>query len=328
LPLRLFTVGIGAALLVVVFRAVKVVAADVPRVAVLAAGFVAFIPQHVAMTAGVNNDALAELVVAATLWASTVYVSQEHPRPWGIGVLVGIALLTKTTAYVVVGVAAAAVLVRWRRGSRSTRWALEQLALVFVPAALISAPWFIRNGMTYGWHDPLGLGQHNLIVENQPRSAEWLAAYGWDGLLWQLARTTFQSFWGQFGWMALPLPTQAYQVLLVLSGLLLIGFAVWVVQTQRSSPGGLSIEGPGSLLAFSALLTLLAFLWYNLTFVQHQGRYLYPALVPLSTAAALGLHTVTRPLPTRLRPWSQLFLLGSLAAFNVYCVWKVIYPNL
>jgi hypothetical protein len=46
------------------------------------------------------------------------------------------------------------------------------------------------------------------------------------------------------------------------------------------------------LLALSALLTLLSYLWYNLKFVQHQGRYLFPALVPLGLAFALGLREV------------------------------------
>jgi len=328
LPLRLLTLSFGAGLLVAAFRTVRVVVPDKPQLAVLAVGLMAFIPQHIAMSAGVNNDALAELVVAATLWASVVYLAAERRRPWCVGVLVGIALLTKTTAYVVVGVAAAAVVIRWHRDHRSPRWALEHLAWVFVPALLISAPWFIRNGMTYGWDDPLGLARHSLVVRNQPRSSEWLAMYGWCGLLWRLVRTTFQSFWGQFGWMALPLPTAAYRFLLFLSCLLSIGFAVWVIQRRRSSPNGLYIAGPAGLLALSALLTFLAFLWYNLTFVQHQGRYLYPALVPLSTAAALGLRTLTKPLPTHLRSWSELLLLGSLAALDVYCLWRIIYPNL
>jgi hypothetical protein len=33
-----------------------------------------------------------------------------------------------------------------------------------------------------------------------------------------------------------------------------------------------------------------AFLYYNLTFVQHQGRYLFPALVPIALAMAYGTH--------------------------------------
>jgi hypothetical protein len=31
------------------------------------------------------------------------------------------------------------------------------------------------------------------------------------------------------------------------------------------------------------------YLYYNLTFVQHQGRYLFPALIPIALAAVVGL---------------------------------------
>ena len=31
------------------------------------------------------------------------------------------------------------------------------------------------------------------------------------------------------------------------------------------------------------------FLWYNLTYVQHQGRYLLPALLPIALVYCVGL---------------------------------------
>jgi hypothetical protein len=42
------------------------------------------------------------------------------------------------------------------------------------------------------------------------------------------------------------------------------------------------------LLTLSALLTVLAYIWYNLSFLQHQGRYLFTALIPFSIAFAVG----------------------------------------
>ena len=43
------------------------------------------------------------------------------------------------------------------------------------------------------------------------------------------------------------------------------------------------------LLGASALITGVLFVGYNLTFVQHQGRYLFPALPLFGLAAAAGL---------------------------------------
>jgi 4-amino-4-deoxy-L-arabinose transferase-like glycosyltransferase len=356
LPLRLFSVVLGVGLLAVAFGAVRTIFPDQPALGLMAAAFIAFIPQHVAMSAGVNNDTLAELVVGSTLWALMAYSGsgstrslrstqspgsmqsprQEQPsipqprdhRPWHLGLLLTAALLTKTTAYVVVGVAVAAVAIRWRRERRTWRWAARQLAWMLIPALLLSAPWFIRNGLTYGWTDPLGLARHETIVEGQPRSSEWLATYGWGGLLTRMARTTFHSFWGQFGWMAVPLPPRIYRILLLFSVLLTAGFVVWLIRQYRSRPAGFPVFDSASLLALSALLTFAAFTWYNLTFVQHQGRYLFPALIPLAAAAALGLDSWARILPRRLRGWAIAGLFTVLAAFDVYCLFRIVIPNL
>ncbi len=324
-PLRLLSVVMGAGVLVVAFGTVRAIFPARPGRALMVAAFIAFIPQHVAMTAGVNNDALAELIVGGTLWALVVYVGGGNDRPWSIGLLLAAALLTKTTAYVAVPVAVLAVGLRWRQERASWRWAASQLAWMLLPMALITAPWFIRNGLIYGWRDPLGLARHNAVVAGQPRTAQWLAQYGWWGLLNRLARTTFHSFWGQFGWMAVPLSRRIYWGLGALSALLLVGFVVWFVrQRELAAHNRYALF----LLAFSAAFTVGSFLWYNFTFVQHQGRYLFPALVPIATVAALGLDALTRSFHRRLRLLGLGALFAALAALDLYCLFKVVVPFL
>jgi len=345
LPLRLLSVALGAGLLVVAFGAVRTVFPEQPALALVSAAFIAFIPQHVAMTAGVNNDTLAELVVGGTLWALLVYLStgstrgpgherlsltgSTEERPWHVGLLLATALMTKTTAYVVLGVAVVAVAFRWRREHRTWRWAARQLAWMFGLALVLSAPWFIRNARVYGWTDPLGLARHNAVVEGQPRTSEWLASYGWKGLLNRMGVTTFHSFWGQFGWMAVPLPSPIYRGFAALSAVLVVGFVVWLLTSRQGyrSSHPVTLQRL-SLLAISALLTIAAFIWYNLTFVQHQGRYLFPALAPLTIAAALGLDTLMLALPKELRTWVPATLFTGLAAFSLYCLFRIVVPNL
>jgi 4-amino-4-deoxy-L-arabinose transferase-like glycosyltransferase len=318
LPLRLLSVLFGAALLVVAFGTVRAIFPARPELALMVAAFIAFIPQHVAMTAGVENDALAELVVGGTLWALVNYVGGGHERPWPIGLLLAAALLTKPQAYIVVGAAAVAVALRWRQERRTVGWAVGQLAWMFVPALLLSAPWFVRNGLTYGWSDPMGLARHDAVVAEQMRTSEFLALHG-PAAYWNRALTvTFQSFWSQLGWMAVPLPARVYQALALLSALLFAGFIIYLIQHRPRS------SAPPLLLAFSALFTLSTYVWYNLTFVQHQGRYLFSALIPIGTAAALGLSTLARILPQRVRTWGLIAFFAGLAAFDVYCLFKSI----
>ena len=270
---------------------------------------------------------LGELVVACTLLLLVRYVDRITARPWAIGVLLGVALLTKTTAYISLGTAVIAVVLRWRRDRRDGRWALGQMAWMLVPALLLSVGWFIRNGLTYGWPDLLGLARHDAVVTGQPRSSEWLVDLGWGGLLLQLVQTTFRSFWGQFGWMGVLLPTRFYQALAIFEVLLLAGFLWWLLDRRRPRLSPAARAGV-VLLGVSCLLTVLAFLWYNLSFVQHQGRYLFPALIPIATAVGLGLCQLASVLPERVRAWAVGAVFAAMALLDVYVLFRVIVPAL
>jgi hypothetical protein len=64
-------------------------------------------------------------------------------------------------------------------------------------------------------------------------------------------------------------------------------------------------------LALAVLLTLASYVWYNTNFLQHQGRYLFRALVPLGLAVALGWREVLRR--ERAVPLAVLLLVGAVA---------------
>ena len=347
LPLRLFSVALGALLLTIVYRLVRVLFPHRPTLALIAAGLIALLPQHLAMTAGVNNDALAEVVLAATLLTALRYLqppsSHLHPptsilQPLPLGLLVGLALLTKTTAYGALPVALLAVGLRiWRttdHGPRTTHHAprtwqsLLPVPLILGIALLLAGPWLACNVAVYGWSDPLGLARHNAVVVGQPRSAEWLALYGWGGLVVRFVRTTFQSFWGQFGWMGVPLHPPVYRALALFSALLVGGFLGWLFDRRRPRPTRPQADGL-LLLAFAALWTAATYLGYNLTFVQHQGRYLFPALVPLALGAALGLDWLSGWIRPR---WGRALALTAVAAglvaLNLYAIFMAIVPML
>ncbi len=323
-PLRLLSVALGLGVLLTAYGAVRAVCPERPGLALMTTAFIAFIPQHVAMLAGVENDALAELVVGGTLWGLLRYVGGgEAASPWPIALLLTAALLTKTTTYFLLPLA---LLAAWLGGGPPSR-RVRRAAQMLIPPLLLAAPWFIRNGLVYGLHDPLGLARHNAVVVGQPRSAAWVAEYGWRYLLVNLARTTFHSFWGQFGWMELVLPARLYRGFTLLTVMAGGGFLVWLASRRRPrlTPAQ---RRQTLLLVTTAGFTLAAFLGYNLTFVQHQGRYLYPALIPLGLAASLGLDWWLGLLPRRWRLPAAGLLFGGLAALDVYCLFRFIVPLL
>jgi len=57
------------------------------------------------------------------------------------------------------------------------------------------------------------------------------------------------------------------------------------------------------------LCTVAGYLWWNLSYVQHQGRYLFPAIVPIGLGVTVGLREVyTRP------PRVLLPIVGAMVA--------------
>ncbi len=334
LPLRLFSVLLGSCLLWVAYHIAKEIFPGDEALALGTTAFVAFVPMHVAITASVNNDTLAELILAVILLMLVRYVKTSLPglggteggRFVGLGVLMGLGLLTKITTLVALPVTLLAIIVkeRWLGENWKSDFARRYLlsaTCFLLPALLLTLPWFVRNASVYGGLDILGMQTHDAIVIDQPRTAEWLARLGVTGLAKEFTLTTFRSFWAQFGWMGILVDQRIYLILALLCAVVGMGLILpairnqripncskgivkspllaWIWRSRPSKAGNvrqrtlsLSQRMALGLLALSAFFTLLSYFWYNLKFVQHQGRYLFPALIPLGLAFALGLREI------------------------------------
>jgi 4-amino-4-deoxy-L-arabinose transferase-like glycosyltransferase len=334
-PLRLFSVLLGAGVVLLAYLIAQRLFPTQHWLWPTTAAFVAFLPQHVAMLAAVNNDSLAELLIAAVLFSLIQGPASERPsnrRLVLIGGLLGLGFLTKATVYLMVPVIGFYVLwVNW------TKWRpfVQQAGAVYGTAVLVGLPWWLRNMIVYGGLDLLGIGAHNDIVTGQPRTAEWIAAYGLGETLRRLFQTTFQSFWGQFGWMGVVMPAWVYLPLLLFTVLTLAGL-VWFFWQGRKLKKGVR-ERPnartavlyGAILALTFALSLLLFLTYNLTFVQHQGRYLFPALIPIAAAVALAWTALIEPISRRWRAAVYLLPLGlalGLFGLDLLALFRFILP--
>jgi len=305
LPLRFLSLTLGALLLAVIYRIGRMLAPRRPNLALGITAFVAFLPMHLAMTASVNNDILAELLLATIMLFAIGYLHQGDLSAGRrddtrllvlLGVTTGLAFVTKSAAYIALPLVLVTIAVRHLLLDRTRPGAfVRQVILYAVPAAALALPWWLRNLAVYGDRDFLGLVRHEQVVIGQLRTAEFIAAHGVGTLLHDLGITTFRSFWGQFGWMGVLLDQRLYQALAILSALALIGLGLWIARTrQRWAEIPSRQRAAGGLLALLLLLNVTTFLWYNTRFVQHQGRYLFPALPAISFAVALGWREALR----------------------------------
>ena len=290
--LRLANVVIGAVGIGLIELGVRRLFPRRPHLSLLAMGFAAFLPMHIAMNASINNDALAELFIAAVMVRLLGHVSEEESSQgaWALtGLLTGLALLTKFQTYFLVLLTIGVWGWQARQGKWNTRtW--QNLAALLLPMIILPLPWWLRNMMQYGLTDPLGLKRHTAVVVGQPRTGDWIASQGWFAFGDRFITFTFRSFWGVFGWMGAFMDVRVYMGLTILAILMLTGVFYqlhrWYRRELTLSPA--QTRGLWLLIAQIFAVTA-AFLWYNLDFVQHQGRYLFPALLPISLAAAAGL---------------------------------------
>ncbi len=359
IALRLASVilGIGGPL-----AAYFVVARLLPRHRILAlatAAFVAFIPQRVAIMASVNNDSLAETMLGIILVVAITYLGNpgstdldgraisltesSRPHAAALGGLLGVAFLTKLTIYlpaaVVVGLA---VLLRWRIERHSGRWLAQQIVWAAGLALVIGSLWWVRNVIVYGWPDIFGQIAHNGVVIGQLRTTERIAAIGLGSYLKEYLTITYHSFWGQFGWMGVPMPDRIY--LLIGIFLLVDLFGVMIAfglfhRNLELHPWQASGEW---VLAAVILATIVNFIGYNLNFVQFQGRYLYTLSIPLGGLVVLGLWGLSmwigqlllqRKTPhqeqwERLLAWLPLVALAWMPLLTMWALFQYIIPNL
>ncbi|MBV8083500.1 MAG: DUF2142 domain-containing protein [Chloroflexi bacterium] len=351
--LRALTAVLGMLVLPLVFVSARLLLPREPWLWLATTALVAFIPMHLFDDGTLSNDALADLVTAAML---VVFLALARGWQWRwrwllVGTLAGLAVLTKLTAYAPVGLlvllaaAFAPSLATPVQGSVRVLWAgvPRRLGVVVLTAAAISGWWLLRNGLTYGWGDSLAQTRQKIVAASQVQTG---GLAGFDA--GRFIHTSFNSFWGQFGWMSVPLPQLDYEALLALTGLAVLGwYAVsWQDLSACRRAGRLIVPPfevhPKSWAAKTCLADLLQapqLLWtaieltfvsvvaedvyYNLTFVQPQGRYLYPALIPIALFYVGGLAALT---PRRAAPLLALVLCGGMLLFAVVTLRQTLIP--
>jgi hypothetical protein len=386
--LRLVSALFGAMVVLNVYIAGFIAFPKRPQVAALAALLVATLPQFVAITASVNNDSLSWALIGLAIVGMLAYL-RDPVRDWrfevALGVICGLALLTKANALMLLPLGVAAILIRWRwiatpadgraeaspydnlaelrarqarAGQEGTRHTVSvqdvvrRLAAFAGTALVIAALWWVRNISVYGFPDVLGLAAHDRVVVGQLRTAELIAQVDVGEYARQALTTTFQSFFGQLGWMALPLPTWVYVVIAVVLAAALAG---WVMAWRRRELPAPYARETAWLLALAALLALAQYVYYNTSFVQFQGRYLFAGLIPFALFVAGGLDVIVsrimrvgdgraeaRPYEattgTRhavsVQDWRDttrrlgaFLLIGLLIPLNLWLVWRVL-PSL
>lgn len=346
---RLFNVLLGAVSLLLLYVCMETAFPTKPLLTVGATAFAAFLPMHVAMSAAVNNDGLAEVLILASMLTLLRWMKRRFYRPGAVsasdannldphtllllGVLLGLSMATKLYGYAAAPLAAGTVLLtvwlaptaqldqRVARPSRHNLWrGFGAVLWVLAPALLLVLPLWLRNLQLYGAGDLLGLQMHDRLVAGQPTTAAWIARTGFVTYLERALDFTFRSFWGVFGWLGVFMEPRIYTLFLAFTGVLLLGLLWALVRFICGRPEAdmdryqFWVLG---LFGAMVLAVLASFVWYNLKFVQHQGRYLFWGLLPISAFMALAWRELMQPLQGKLTGLMAVVLAAALAVADL-----------
>jgi 4-amino-4-deoxy-L-arabinose transferase-like glycosyltransferase len=270
-----------------------------PRVAVVATGFVAFVPVVVKAEAMFHPEVLDLFLttVALALCVDLLQRSASWSLSAALGITLGAAQLVRafslwTVAAVVIAVASAR---RWR-----------ELALVLVLAAAIPAPWYIHQRSTYG-----GSPVFNRPTKSKPlyarRPLRFYVDPGVPAVVTRPVRphfrnlalpTTYAELWGDYfgvwvwqlplpfrGWIPPPAPVHAelavQAVVGLLPTLLAVAGCVLFLRSSLRSPPRLAV-------ALLPLVGLLGYLFFTVSYPTPIGDVL-KATYMLSTTGAWAL---------------------------------------
>jgi 4-amino-4-deoxy-L-arabinose transferase-like glycosyltransferase len=307
-----------------------------PRRAFLAGALLLCLPVHVYMSAMLNEEIVAGALVSLAAAGVALDLSRSEGcdprRAAAIGVVAGLALLTKLSgALVILAGVAAYALDGWRRGELVPG---VSRAAVFGGVAGLVGGWFLaRNLLVYGYVYPYQLDVHAVMATMPPGAREWL-----DYLRVPLATVTLpsplvpellRSVWGttyttvwfdshrHFLPRSHPDLLNAAQWLTLLGLLPTAAFAAGLIGALRRRAAGADLMLV--LLTGVALLGYTAFTWRNPWFVTVKASYLLGLSLPFAWFASEALTRWTRP--GRLSAWLVWLYLGLLLVATVATFW-------
>lgn len=303
---RWFSLLLGGITLWLIYRTACLAFSESSWLPVAAMALVASIPQFIFISASFSNDSLIVATSTAVLYWLARLLQRDDARPirlweWAVlGILLGLAALSKLQGVGLLGLAAVTVLglAWWRRDARLVWQAAAPVAL---PVLLIAGWWYWRNYVLYGdW-----TGVRYLIAINGLRTEPLSWVDFWDEF-----RGLRYSFWGLFGWFNILFPSWIYRVL---DGVTLLAVAGWLLGGVPT-PGRTGRRIVGLLALWLALVWALWLAW-TWRATGSQGRLLFPALSAMGILGGMGLAGWRRLLPAR----SHGPLLAALPLFLLAC---------
>jgi len=346
IAVRLMSSGIGLLAIGFAVAWVRRTDAQNPLRALLAGGLLLFLPVHIYLSAMLGEEILSSALTSVVVFG--VALDLDRPRDQklpgsaiaGLGVVAGLAFLTKLTGVLVIAAGCLAWSIGgWRQGDLRNGFAR---AVVFGVIAACVGGWpYVLNAIQYGYFYPQNLAVHEIMF-TMPPGERFVGDYLRfplatfsdpqvlaPDLLRSVWGTTYTTLWFDGHRVMLPRAAPAVEaagsILLLLGLLPTLAFGVGMargVKRALRAPGG-------SDTVFVALVVLtltgyVFFTWSNPWYATAKASYLLGAALPFSVYTSEVLADWLKPGNLFRRAiicgWLLVLLAGSAAVFTVNAV--------
>jgi small subunit ribosomal protein S36 len=277
--------------------------------AIAASIFPLAVPQLAHIGAAINNDPLLTLLGAllAVLVAGLLNGGPNDRTAIAMGVVTGLALLTKAFAAVFPVWIVMVIAVRGWRHRPERRRLVRQLVIAGSVTVVVGGWWWIVRLLRHGTPSP--------TIETERLTGD-LAPPDFEPELFEFVRRfgawITRRFWGDFGWFEIQLGLGLVVGATVVS---VLTMAVAVAgRSWRRSADDDAVPVASAVAFISVVFLLLAFVFVRALdlyletsetrFVQ--GRYLYGGIVPMAVMVGIGLHRLVG------RYAASVLLLGAM----------------
>lgn len=325
---RLMSVVFTTAVVMIAWLCARILFPNDPFLQVGIPAFVALQPMFSYIGSTVNNDNLVKVFTSLVLLAMTWMLMRGSSLP-NLALLVGAVMLSwntkRVSVFMVPAVALAIPLTFIFHPPRTIIGRLGIIATVI--GALIGIMTVFRSGLLVMWWNRTW--QRILYSRELPDFGEMLDVFG---RVWRTYVTAiFKSFWASFGWMNVEVHPAWYMLMMLVSLVALAGlFRLFLDRSSVKANVDLRQWMVLGLYGLSVLV-LLALAFGNFLFAETgdfiwakghlpQGRYLFPAIIPLASLFVLGLQTWV-PSEPHMQRLALISLVGGLWTLDL--IWFV-----